>query len=103
VADEDLLQKIVLSTIELVNNALEHGNKNNHEKSVYLAYMCYEHEVKVTVRDEGVGFDPSIIEDPRRDGKNQLERGRGIFIIKSYMDDLYFNEKGNTITITKSL
>ncbi len=103
VDSEEARQHIIISSIELVNNALEHGNKNDPEKVVYLAYASNGKEIKITVRDEGKGFNPQALEDPRSDGKNQLERGRGIFIVKSYMDEVYFNGSGNTITIVKSL
>ena len=103
VSNEEDLQKIILSTIELVNNALEHGNKADTSKLVYLAYFASDTEIKITVRDEGKGFDPASLDDPREDGKNTRERGRGIFIIKSYMDELHYNEEGNTLTAIKSL
>ena len=100
---EELLQKIILSTIELVNNALEHGNKNNEEKNVTLAYFCDDYKVKIAVQDEGAGFNPDELSDPRDDSKKELERGRGIFIVKTYMDELHFNESANTLTIIHSL
>ena len=84
-----------------VNRWIITGSKF-HGSKVELTNVA-EKEIKITVRDEGPGFDPISLDDPRADEKKTLERGRGIFIIKSYMDELHYNEQGNTLTIIKAL
>jgi CheY-like chemotaxis protein len=64
---------------------------NVHESSAQGTY---------TIRDEGLGFDPSALPDPT-DPENLLKRsGRGIMLIRTFMDDVVFNETGNEITMT---
>jgi len=58
--------------------------------------------LKFEVEDEGEGFDPSTLPD-FHNPESLLPRGRGLFIIHSYMDKVSWNEKGNCLTMTKTL
>ncbi|MFC1585026.1 SpoIIE family protein phosphatase [Fibrobacterota bacterium] len=99
VQSEELRRRISICTVELSNNALEHGNKNDASKQIQIAYIATPEAVKVSVRDQGRGFSPDKLEDPRSDDNWRRERGRGIFIVRSYSDEVHFNEKGNMVTI----
>ncbi len=103
VASEEIRKQIIISAIELTNNALEHGNRCDPQKQIEIAYTATETQVKLTVKDEGDGFSPELLRDPRIKGNWKRERGRGVFIVQSYMDEVYFNQKGNTVTIIKHL
>jgi sigma-B regulation protein RsbU (phosphoserine phosphatase) len=103
VSVEDDRRKINICTLELANNALEHGNKKDPSKIVYIAYSASPETVTIALQDEGQGFDYSDMEDPRKGDNWRKERGRGIFIVRSYMDKVYFNPKGNLVTIIKHL
>jgi anti-sigma regulatory factor (Ser/Thr protein kinase) len=59
--------------------------------------------VEYTVRDEGPGFDPTTLPDPNAN-ENLLEvSGRGLMLIRTFMDEVAFNDRGNRITMTKNL
>ncbi len=89
--------KIVIR--ELLINAIEHGNQNNPDRTVHCAVEQVEDVLfKVTVEDEGDGFDyknldMAIPEDPRQ------VRHRGYALIKSFTEKILFNEKGNQTTV----
>ena len=53
------------------------------------------------VRDEGPGFDTSRLPDPTAPENVAQVNGRGLFLIRTFMDDVRFNERGNEITMTK--
>ncbi|MBF0433049.1 MAG: SpoIIE family protein phosphatase, partial [Fibrobacteria bacterium] len=93
VADEEKRKKFLISAIELANNALEHGNKYDSSKKIEIAYCATPDIIQFAIRDEGEGFTPKQIGDPRIRGNWQRERGRGIFIVKAYMDKVMFNDK----------
>ena len=96
---EDQHDNLSIAVTEAVGNAIVHGNKKDPKKKVYITFQIDKDEIKVSVRDEGEGFNPDELSDPL-DPKNILkDSGRGIFILKSLMDDVYFtfSPKGTTI------
>jgi len=97
------LSNLNLVLRELLNNAIEHGNKEIHEKKVQCSV---EHlgrkRFKIIVQDEGNGFDYEDIDweiplDPRQ------TRNRGFALINTFADQVKFNDKGNQITVFMSL
>ncbi len=83
---DDKLAYIVIATTEAVINAIQHGNKLDPQKQVFLKVENINEFLLVSVEDEGEGFDPTTLSDPR-DADNILkERGRGIFIIRNLAD-----------------
>jgi len=55
---------------------------------------------EVTVTDEGPGFDPHAILDPTRPENRERSHGRGLFLLRSLTDEVRFNDRGNSITLT---
>ncbi len=90
---------ITVSVTEAFNNALIHGNKNNPEKTITVAYDKSATGVTFTIKDEGEGFDHKSIPEVKDDGKEKVFPGRGLFLIKTLSDNINFNEKGNEITM----
>jgi serine/threonine-protein kinase RsbW len=88
--EESVLDRIMISVTEVVNNAIIHGNKSDAEKHVLLSCMCYDDRIDFFVRDEGDGFHPDDIPDPLAEGNLLKEGGRGVLIIKSMMDTVEF-------------
>ncbi len=83
----DRYYNILIAVTEAVNNAIIHGNKFNSDKKVTLSLIVAENNITVEVLDEGDGFDPAKIADPR-DSENLLkENGRGVFLIKELTTD----------------
>jgi two-component sensor histidine kinase len=82
---------------EALQNAIVYGNRQDPAKRVDLRITVDSHHVEVHVRDEGDGFDPYTVPDPCSPGRLQAEDGRGLFLIRQLVDDVSFNERGNSI------
>jgi serine/threonine-protein kinase RsbW len=104
-ADESVIADVAISVSELVNNAINHGNKSSEVKCVRVTIKRNGKEISITILDEGEGFNPDEIDDPLADENLLKEAGRGIFIVKSLMDGVRINQQngGTSITITKSI
>lgn len=87
---------------EAVANAILYGNREDPTKLVYVKAELSSGQARVTVSDEGPGFDPSTIHDPTLPENRQRSHGRGLFLVRSLTDELQFNEPGNSITLVLS-
>ena len=76
-----------IATSEAVINAIVHGNKENPEKNVYIIIEYDDSVLIVKIKDEGEGFDVDKLPDPTSNENILKEHGRGIFIIRSLVDD----------------
>ncbi len=92
--------KILVATLEAVNNAITHGNKANPDKIVDVEITYEKDQMLVKVTDEGPGFDPSTIPDPTKPENIEELSGRGVFLMSKLADVIDFNEKGNSVTMT---
>ncbi|HEX8492855.1 MAG TPA: ATP-binding protein [Pyrinomonadaceae bacterium] len=82
-------------------NAVKHGNKNDPGKLVRITAELSPKEARFTVEDEGEGFNVQEIPDPR-DPENLFKTsGRGVLLICNIMDEVYYNERGNCLTMVK--
>ena len=104
--DKDRLADIAVSVTEAVTNAVLHGNQNDLKKKVQIELKADSSRVEITVEDEGNGFNPESIQSPVEEGNLLKEAGRGIFILKSLMDEVDFiisPRKGTIVKMTKFL
>ncbi|OFW18019.1 MAG: hypothetical protein A3H97_02150 [Acidobacteria bacterium RIFCSPLOWO2_02_FULL_65_29] len=90
--DDDTVHWVGVAVRECVINAIKHGNKNDASKRVFVDFETGVRdevaELAISIRDQGQGFDPEALEDPL-DPENLLKSsGRGIFLIRNFMDDL---------------
>ena len=97
--NQDNYGKILVATLEAVNNAITHGNKANPQKIVDVEITFDNNEMIITVTDEGYGFNPSSIPDPTMPENIEELSGRGVFLMKKLADSISFNEKGNSVTM----
>ncbi|MBF8301489.1 MAG: spoIIAB [Acidobacteria bacterium] len=90
--DEDALHWIGVAVRESVINAIRHGNRNDERKRVHVEFTSLDGDagpgVTIRVRDEGAGFDPASLPDCREPDNLLKASGRGIFLIRSFMDEL---------------
>jgi serine/threonine-protein kinase RsbW len=87
---------------EALANAVIHGNGGDSRKRIYVTCRCYtDGEVSITVRDEGRGFDSSALTDPTCSENLLFTHGRGIYLIKTLMDEVCFEEGGAVVTMRK--
>ncbi|MFQ6008386.1 MAG: ATP-binding protein [Candidatus Zixiibacteriota bacterium] len=105
VSDESVIADIAISVSELVINAITHAGGNSPDKLIVVEIGKTNSEVKISVSDQGHGFNPNEIDDPLADENLLKETGRGIFIVRSLMDtvDIKTSEQGTTVTITKAI
>ena len=86
---------------EALVNAMKHGNRMDPRRSVRLAYRASEECVEIRVTDEGPGFRPNGVPDPTRDENLQRPCGRGIMLMRSYMDKVAYSPSGNEVLMVK--
>jgi serine/threonine-protein kinase RsbW len=97
---QDYYGKILVTTMEAVNNAIVHGNKCDESKSVEI-FISYKNRVlKITVSDEGPGFIPKEVPDPTKPENIENFHGRGVFLMSRLADEIEFNEQGNKVTMS---
>lgn len=90
---------VLISVIEAVNNAVIHGNQQNEQKKVFLDVSSNDKVLKISVKDEGDGFNYEIIPDPTSPENLENINGRGIFLMNQLSDNLDFEEDGSRVNI----
>jgi len=100
---EDERDSMAIAVTEAVNNAILHGNKKNPVKNVHVSITATTDAVRVVIRDEGDGFNPQKIDNPLEPQNLLKESGRGVFIVRSLMDEVSFDfcQGGTEITLVK--
>lgn len=96
----DVYGKLLLAVVESVNNAIVHGNKMVSEKKVTISYEVESNRISFTIRDEGEGFDHTLLPDPTTPENIERTHGRGVFLMKHLADELAFSDKGNEVKLT---
>jgi len=92
---------IKLALEEALANAIKHGNASDASKNVVVEWVADVGEIRITVCDEGTGFNPDIVPDPTLDENLTKPSGRGVMLMRAYMDEVHFNEEGNRVTLVK--
>jgi serine/threonine-protein kinase RsbW len=92
--------KILIATLEAVNNAIIHGNKSNRKKHVDIEILLDVNKLIITVTDEGRGFKPKEVPDPTKPENIEAMNGRGVFLMSKLADEIVFNKKGNSVKMT---
>lgn len=90
--DEESLHWTAMAVRESVVNAITHGNESDPAKIVFIDYCAAPEsgpiDFIVSVRDQGRGFDPETIKDPLTPENMLSTSGRGVFLIRQFMDDV---------------
>jgi serine/threonine-protein kinase RsbW len=102
---EDDLHKITMSVREAAVNAVLHGNAYDPGKKITVAYETTPEALAITISDEGKGLDPQTVPDPLAEENLLKTSGRGIFLIRSFMDEVKIRElhPGTEITLVKHM
>lgn len=127
ITDESDRLRIGISLEESLANALYHGNLeisselrekddgNEYyrlaevrkltapycDRRIYVSAKRLPEEIHVTIRDEGKGFDPKALPDPTDPAMMERVHGRGLLLIRTFMNEVHFNDDGNEITMIK--
>jgi len=98
---EEVVFAVRLSLEEALSNAIKHGNKHDRSKKITVSAEVAPEATAITVADEGEGFDPRALPDPTTDENLEKPCGRGIMLMRAYMDEVTFNAKGNEVRMVK--
>jgi len=98
---ERIIFAVKLALEEAVINAIKHGNELDDTKRVTVSFSVDENRAVISVADEGEGFDPNALPDPTAEDYLMATSGRGVALIRAYMDEVRFNDKGTEITMIK--
>ena len=101
--DEMKFNKLLVATTEAVNNGIIHGNKRDKSKKVQLRVDVNSKMLTVKVRDEGRGVDVETIPDPLAEENLLRENGRGVFLIRSLMSSVDFEQFEDGWEVTMNL
>lgn len=127
ICDKGGLIRIGTALHEVLVNAIEHGNLElssdlretgdrraylqlaeerrqqppYRDRRVHITVTCSHEKAVYVVRDEGPGFDPSLLPDPTDPANLERSTGRGLLLIRTFMDEVSFNQAGNEITMVK--
>lgn len=99
--DEDSCFAVRLALEESLVNAVKHGNQFDPCRVVHVQYQIDNSKLTVTISDEGGGFNPACVPDPTACENLTRPCGRGIMLMRAYMDDVVYSPKGNQITLVK--
>lgn len=86
---------------EAFYNAIKHGNQGNLNKMLRVAFRYEDHEFEIYIEDEGDGFDPETLPDPRCWETLEQPGGRGLLMMRAFMTDVKHIEPGNAVVMVK--
>ena len=93
---------IEIALREALTNAVIHGNHEDPNRCVYVVCRCHaDGGVSITIRDQGKGFDSLAVPDPTAPEKLLSTHGRGIYLMRALMDEIYFDEGGSVVHMRK--
>lgn len=104
--DEDTAMNMALALHEAAINAIKHGNGFDESKSVTVSFLMQPGELTIKVKDQGEGFDWSQVGDPRDPENLDRTSGRGIFLMRSFVDKVDYDHvpgQGLTVSMVKKL
>ena len=98
---EEIKFALRLSLEEALSNAIRHGNRGKADKKVHIAYQINSERIDIFVEDEGRGFDPGEVPDPTSKENLESPSGRGIMLMRAYMNKVEYNRQGNRVHLVK--
>jgi serine/threonine-protein kinase RsbW len=101
--DEDTVPNIAMAVREAAVNAVLHGNAYNSAKHITVTFEANSDALIVRIADQGPGLDPSNLPDPLAPENILRGSGRGIFLIRAFMDEVHFRQlhPGTELTLIK--
>ncbi len=99
--DHEDIFSIHLALEEAFLNAVKHGNKMDPNKKIHVEYLIAPGKFDISIRDDGSGFNPAVVPDPREGQNLYKSSGRGLLLMQSYMDKVEYNKTGNCVHMVK--
>lgn len=97
--NSEVYGKMLIATVEAVNNSIVHGNKEDENKIVKVNFQVDEDYVCIFIEDEGPGFNFYNVPDPTTPENIENIHGRGVYLMKHLADDVIFHGNGNKVEI----
>jgi serine/threonine-protein kinase RsbW len=94
---DKIIKQFKICIFEMLTNALLHGHNGDTSKKVMVFDKISPFAASISVKDEGPGFNFKNIPDPLLPENRMKDHGRGLFLIRHYLDEVTFNQKGNRI------
>lgn len=101
-SDKDLFG-VHMALEESISNAVRHGNKHDPDKCVRVNCELSPHRFFAQICDEGSGYDPAAVPDCCQKENLEVPGGRGLALIRAYMDAVEFSDNGRCVTMEKYL
>ena len=98
---QDDVFAVHLALEEAFLNAVKHGNKMDPNKVVQVEFSVSADKFEISITDEGNGFNPDRVPDPRVGENLYRPDGRGLLLMEAYMDEVTYNKKGNQVTMAR--
>jgi serine/threonine-protein kinase RsbW len=92
---------IRLALEEALVNAIKHGNQCEPGKTVEVVYHVSPERLSISITDQGPGFDPDDLPDPTEPENLERGCGRGVFLMRNFMTEVAYNERGNMVRMVK--
>lgn len=99
-SDHDLFG-VRLALEEALVNAIKHGNGMDPGKQVHVDCSFTDDRVTIVIEDEGTGFDVTEVPDPTMEENLDKPGGRGIMLMRSFMNQVEYNDAGNRLVLEK--
>ena len=103
--DDDARFHVTMAVREAAVNAVLHGNDYDPAKRITASFENTGDSLIVTIAEQGIGLDPETLPDPLAPENIMRGTGRGIFLIRSFMDEVHFRQlhPGTELTLVKHL
>lgn len=98
---EEAIFAVRLALEEALCNAFNHGNQQDSSKPVTVRFAVTTEKAVIIVRDEGAGFSPAEVPDPTDPDRLPLPNGRGIMLMRAYMDEVEYRDNGREVCFVK--
>ncbi|SDB86785.1 ATP-binding protein [Williamwhitmania taraxaci] len=99
----ELYGKVLIATVEAVNNGIVHGNKLRPDKKVEVILTFQSPVLRILINDQGSGFDYSSVPDPTTPENIENIHGRGVFLMQHLSDSVSFDNNGSTVELIFNL
>jgi|SRR6056297_3394552 len=100
---EEHYGNVLIAITEGVNNAINHGNKQDSSKEVVVEFAVSEKQLVCKITDQGPGFDYENVPDPTSPENIEKPNGRGVFLMRHLSDEIEFDDNGAVVILKFSL
>lgn len=101
--NSEVYGKMLIATVEAVNNSIVHGNKEDDSKTVKVEFIIDNDYISIFIEDEGPGFNFYNVPDPTTPENIENIHGRGVYLMKHLADDVIFHGRGNRVELKFNL